>query len=285
MRFDAYCATFQDLDAHQLAEDVQTVVEDAAGGVAMVWEPTSAKHGYAHAVQLLENTGQKRRHCFAVLRYGGNGGTSNVEVKGEPSAAFATWCRGRYPSHRVSRADVCIDLAGPGLYEAGAKALYAIADERRLKTEVAGDWHRGDAGRTLYLGARKSDFRVVWYEKGKQLIGDGLSGADPLHARLELKVRCAKTLKRAMAAMEHGDVWGLTEWSRAALEAVSGIDAQRIHVRTWRQPDDARAFHWCSRQYGELLQREARRLGGWEALGAAMADEMAPMQKPTRRAA
>lgn len=285
MRFDAYVATFGDANAHQLAEDVQAVVEDASGGIAMIWEAASAKHGYAHAVSLLENTDQKRRHCYAVLRYGGNGGTCNVEVKGEPSMAFASWCRANHPGHRVSRVDVCIDLAAPGLFEAGAKALYAIADEHRLKTEVAGDWHRGEAGRTLYLGARKSDVRLVWYEKGKQQIGEGLSGADPLHSRLEVRVKCTKTLKRMMASIDHSEVWGIAEWTRAGLSAVSGLDADRVQVRCWRQPDDARAFHWCSRQYGELLQREARRLGGWEALGAAVVSALEPIKKPVRRAA
>ena len=267
MRFDAYVATFTDLNAHQLAEDVQMVVEDAAGGIAMRWEASNAKHGYAHAVALLDATDEKRRNVYAILRYGGNAGTCNVEVKGEPSAAFARWCRVTHPAHRLSRADVCIDLTGPGLFEAADRALTTISEEHRVQTRVAGDWKRGDGGRTLYLGAPSSDFMLRLYEKGKQLMGEGVVGADPNHVRLEFTVKARKQLKVLLAQMEHDDFWGLTEWSRASLEAFSGISAERVARSVYRLPDHERAVAWMFRQYGEHLLEEVRRRGGWEQFG------------------
>lgn len=267
MRFDAYVSTFSDLNAHQLAEDVQRVVEDAADGIAMHWEPSSAKHGYAHAVALLENTEEKRRNVYAVLRYGGNAGTCNVEVKGEPSPVFARWCRADHPTHRLSRADVCIDLTAPGLFEAAERALTTISDEHRVKTRVAGDWKRGVGGRSLYLGAPSSDFQLILYEKGKQLIGQGVPHADPNHVRLEFKVKARKHLKVLLAHMEHADFWGLTEWSRASLEAFSGLTADRVVRSVYRLPDHERAVAWMLRQYGPHLLEEVRQRGGWERFG------------------
>ena len=267
MRFDAYSATFVDTDAHQMAEDVQAVIEGSSPGLHTIWEVSGAKHGYAHAVGLMEDTDQKKRTCFAILRYGGNGGTCNVEVKGEPSPAWAEWCRQPGRAHKVSRAHVCIDLSAPGLFEAGDLALTTISEEHRLKTRLAGDWKRGEAGRTLYLGSSKSAVQLRWYEKGKQLIGEGMSGADPNHCRLEIDVKGRKQLRTLLSTLSPDDVWGLTEWTTAALRAVSGIDAERVALKVYRRPDHERAMAWMLRQYGPHLLEEVRRRGGWVEFG------------------
>ena len=233
----------------------------------MGWEPSSVKHGYAHAVALLETSEEKQRHVYAILRYGGNGGTLNVEVKGEPSAAFASWCRSDHPTHRVSRVDVCIDLAGVGLFESGDRALSAILAEYGLRSKTEGDWKTGVHGRSLYLGAPKSNVQLVWYEKGKQLAENGMVGSDPNHCRLEIRVKCRKLLKDYMAKMDHADVWGISEWTAAALRSVSGLDAERVALSVYRRPDHDRAMHWLARQYGETMIRDMRLRGGWEAFG------------------
>ena len=166
--------------------------------------------------------------------------------------------------------DAAEDFDGEGTWERLYGVCLALADERGLKIDQAGDWHRGIAGRTFYVGGRKSAVFARLYEKGKQLRGLALDGGADISAdlvRLEVQVRPDGPARMVAAAGAPEEAFGYADWSRELLGRVLGLDVDRVHIRERRESDDARAIEWLVRQYGEHLERLAERRGGWAAAG------------------
>lgn len=225
-----------------------------------------AMHGYESGWDLKADGS-----VVARVLYGGNGGWPHAWGSSDETEPFVSAVRGRWPDrHRVTRMDAAEDFDGEGTWDRLYGVSVGLADERGLKIDQAGDWHREIAGRTFYLGGRKSAVRARLYEKGKQLRGLALDGGADISTdlvRLEVQVRPEGPARDWAAFGEPEEAFGYADWTCELARQLLGLDVERVHIRERRESDDARAIEWLVRQYGEHLERLAERRGGWAAAG------------------
>lgn len=250
MRFDWYAATVPDSPGRLLSY-LQGSVDLAT------LEPSRPLHGYREAAQLIRGP-----RVLARAMWGGSTQGEGVHVwsSGDDAEWLACSVRHAYVEHRVTRVDVAADFVDGVAWERLAGAALSVADRYKLKVQHCGDYHRGEDGRTLYVGSPASALRLRVYEKGKQL------GAAPEWVRAELQVRPQKQAKERAAALPAGAFWGAAAWSRA-FAAEWGAELTPVPLGTiWRPQDDDRTWQWIIRQAGPLLRRMAERDGGWQAV-------------------
>jgi len=258
MRFDWYAATVRDGPDAVLATLSRDLGAEVVEGQAL--------HGYEAGWDL-----KAGGSVIARMLCGGRNGAPHVWASGDDTEALVSAVRGRWPRlHRVSRMDAAEDFDGEGTWDRLYRVSLALADERGLKIDQAGDWHREVAGRTFYLGGRKSAVQARLYEKGKQLRGLALDGGPDISTdlvRLEVQVRPEGPARDRAAFGEPEEAFGYADWTRELARQVLGLDVERVHIRERRESDDERAIEWCVWQYGEHLERLAERAGGWAAAG------------------
>jgi hypothetical protein len=186
-----------------------------------------------------------------------------VQGTGRHAAPIAAWLRKWQPLHRVARADVAEDYTGEGTWDRLSTLCFNVADDHGVKTEHAGDWHRGVAGRSVYLGGRQSVVREICYEKGKQI------GGDPNHVRMELRVRPASRAAKFLASTASPvDLYGASKWSLDLGKRLGQPEVQRLSLGTvYRDEDVARARRALLRQYGAVLCGLEAECGSWAAVG------------------
>jgi DNA relaxase NicK len=250
----------------------QPTVPDSAEGVLnfvrQVWpdgitRPCKPKNGAGEAFQ----------HCLGDLvvvtaMWGGamEGAGVNLWASGSDAPFFAEQCRKRWPVHRVTRADVAADFNGAGAWEWAYKLLTDYADRYKLDVDHQGDYHRGQRGRSVYIGSKSSPVRMVGYEKGKQIPEIGL----PDLVRLELRVRPKnREAGERVCQMPPEAFFGCSRWSQDLGEYLqSGDTPERVQIGTkWNKSDHARAIAAIIRQYGGHLGQMCGDLGGWEEVG------------------
>jgi hypothetical protein len=166
--------------------------------------------------------------------------------------------------------DVAEDFDGPGTWDRLAKMTLALADEKRLKINQAGDWHRKIDGRTLYIGAPSSAVRVRVYEKGIQLRGEAIDGAPHISTdlvRFEVQVRPEGAARQHAATCAPGAAYGYADWTRELARRVFELDVERVRIKQRRDSDNERALEFMALQYGAHMQKRADELGGWGNLG------------------
>lgn len=249
MRWDWYSGTVPDL--------AETVLETVAAGLsspAAEVVQRRARNGYDHGVAFRVG-GRDVACCY----YGGMGnrGWVHLEATGDDAEPFARVMRAAYPNHRVTRFDSAQDYDGPGTWDRLAAIGLRIADEAGLKVTHVGDWHRGQDGRTLYFGSRKSDISVRLYEKGKQL-GSHLLGEGELRAdwcRLEVQVRPKGDVRYHAATVSAEEAWGFSRWSRRLILVVDGCDVARVNMQKHRLSDCEQAVLHMIGQYGPAVER------------------------------
>ena len=258
VRFDWYAATVRD--------DPDSVLSGLSLDLGAEVVAGRALHGYETGWDL-----KAGGSVVARMLCGGRNGAPHVWASGDDTGPLVAAVRARWPRlHRVSRMDAAQDFDGQGTWERLYRACLALADERGLKIDQAGDWHRGLAGRTFYVGGRRSAVFVRLYEKGKQLRGLALDGGLDISAdlvRLEVQVRPEGAARDRAALGEPEEAFGYADWSRELARQVLGLDVERVHIRERRESDDDRALAWLVRQYGEHLERLAEQRGGWAAAG------------------
>jgi hypothetical protein len=257
-RFDWYAATID--------QDAERVLATLASEYGASVVPGIARNGYAEGWDL-----RAEGSTVAHVLTGGSNGAPHAWASSDETDEFVRIVRANWPDrHRVTRMDAAEDFDAPGAWDTLYGLVLGLADERALAINQAGDWHRGEAGRTFYAGGTKSAVRARLYEKGLQL-----RGLDPDHAgdyspdlvRLELQVRPEGAGRYRAARCEPVEAYGYADWSRVLAERVFGADVERVWVRERRESDDERALGWCVRQYGEHLERLAVRVGGWARVG------------------
>src|SRR5689334_11134576 len=151
MRFDWYAATVRDDPSAVLGGLSDALGAEVADGRAM--------HGYARGFEL-------RRDGSVVARMlaGGRNGNPHVWASGDDTDRLVPALRHLWPNqHRVTRMDAAQDFDGAGTWDRIYAPMLALADERRLRIDQAGDWHRHEAGRTFYVGGRKSAVFARFY--------------------------------------------------------------------------------------------------------------------------
>lgn len=145
---------------------------------------------------------------------------------------------------RVSRIDIARDsLEG---WDAASDRVQRWADAHPTTTILhMGDFHRGEKGRTLYLGAPQSARRIRAYEKGIQV------GGDPAWVRVEFQYRPENRAAKQWAFA--ASIEELANSSRAfvSVRGNEGVYAPPVYDRPARHP-----LHALAHQYGRLLQEE-----------------------------
>lgn len=264
-RFDWYQATVT-------AEPGELL--EALGGLSEVgrWEDLKRPpYGYAFARRLVDDDGQ-----LCQVWWGGTHAQPHAVFSGEVSPQGADLLRGEFPSHRVTRVDVCEDYAEPGAYDRLQGIALDVARDRSVKVGTAGDHLLTKEGRTLYLGSSKSHTRLRLYDKAAELRQQYASNLPkllqvPEHlARLEVQVRPQDLAARQRAAVaDPVSLMGSAAWMRALMLEVAGVELEPFQAgKVWRQSDDERAYMALLAQYGGLLRRRMLDHGSWHALGA-----------------
>lgn len=262
-RWDWYQGTLRVPEFAHYPERLVDALGEALG--AQSAESVRAQNGYTDATVLRRNG-----DVIARVNYGGRNLWPNALATSEHAQTFAPVLR-RWP-HHVTRADVAYDVDAPNAFETLVAECLAVADERGVSVSHAGDWHRGEKGRTVYLGARSSEVFCRVYEKGKEQKGKAVSGQVAAKisgdwARLEIEVKPKRQPRRVMASqMEPAAFLGWSIWTKVLAERVLGLDVPRLERVAWVQSEDERLIAWMARQWGPTMRRRAESLGGQDAL-------------------
>lgn len=255
-RFDWYQATVP-VDEHAVAQWAKRVWPDGS------MRPCKPKNGTASAFQMCLG------ECVVMTAMWGGGMEGhgvNIFASGVDSPFFAEQVRRQWPKHRVTRADVAMDFDGPGAWDWAFALMKRTADQYKLKTRHEGDFHRGEDGRSFYLGGRQSVVRGVVYEKGRQIPELGLPNLVRIELRIFPKDRESGEL---VGFVEPAKLYGCSKWS-AELGAylASQDEFERVVIGTrWNKSDRARAVRALVKQYGGILGELAGELGGWDEVG------------------
>lgn len=242
MRFDYYAATIPALPTH-----CEATVIDAFDGA---WEPAPPVSPF--------KVGHKHPDSGLRLYHGGHNPLPFLVASGADAEAASQFMRTAYPSHRVSRADVCEDVRLQDGFTRITSLLTPIARKAGAAVEFMGDPDPEQAkGRTMYYGSRKSDVRIVVYEKGLKERAEGNLEAPEDWVRVELRVRPRKDRKALCASLSASELWGFAKWSIRAAEAVLDL-APTYHPDTsMRESTPERAFRHMLDQYASTLRQVA----------------------------
>lgn len=258
MRFDWYAATIPEDSAPVLS--TLTRVADLAD-----LRPARPMHGYTHGAEIVRGD----RVLVRALYGGANGSHVHCWASGDETEWFAAQVRERWPAHRVTRVDAAEDFTAPNAWQLLSTIALEAADLFGVQVTHQGDFHRGEKGRTIYVGSRTSASQLVVYEKGKQL------GADPNWVRMEARVKPKGEARERLAVALPLEVWACANYLRQVAQRITRQDVDAIRVGTvYRPADDARAWAALMRQYGRHLRCKAAELGDWSAVGRFLGDSL-----------
>lgn len=268
MKFDWYEATVHDDDANYIISRLEEFYPNA------IIRPVLPHHGYIAGRGFFESSAADQKP-FLTVWWQGNPGV-HVKATGAASRAFAERFRELWPTHSVTRADVCEDWSEPGLFDRMAAHFKKFAVAHGVKLSMQGDWERGEA-RTLYVGSQKSVAYICLYEKGYEC-GSG----DRNHVRLEVRVRPhRKASKLVAASMSPVELLGTTRWLVSLFRELGFDWLQSRPLGTVRHlTDDERARLVLCKQYWRILTRWADDVGGFDNLGGAVQELIAQARRP-----
>lgn len=261
MNFDWYSATVDSSADHVLG------VLQGGQDLASVY-PIRALYSYLQGAEV-----RRGDRVFAKTFWGGVNGDESVHIQasGSDSPRVVELIREHWPEHRVSRADSREDWSHPKAWRWVTKIALRVAEECGVRTSTVGDWINAREGRTLYLGGKTSRVQVRIYEKGKQL------GVDPNWVRMEVQVRPTGIGKSDLAGALPAQLMQSSPWTQILAARVGIPELEEVRVRDpWIPSDDESALRWCLRQYGAVLDRKQKALGGWAALGEYLGAEIPP---------
>lgn len=250
-RWDYYAASIPLVSPEEI---IDSLVLDLGGEI----RATKPINGYRQAVEIRHDD---RRS--AMVLWGGHNPDVHALSSGQDSEPFAAALRALSLHHRVSRADVCVDIDAPGAFETLSAALRAAALQSGIQMQLITDPDRPERGRTLYVGSRKSRGFVRLYEKGRK---DDPSRPDWVRFEVEIKPN-EPELRAHLAALAPLDALGMVRWVRSFVGDQFDFAAAAAPIRLPNVGDDERSMEAMLNQYGRLLRRTAQRTGGWETLG------------------
>ena len=259
-RFDWYRATVP-TRPEWIVKAVQSLVE----GPCSVDEG-KGRFNYRHATTIV--SGGDR---IATVLHGGPNGDPNVEASGERAPDLAELLRSMGP-HRVTRADVAIDLYGDDAFRQTEEIAHRIASDTGLTLRKIASPLDRSAGETVYLGSRQSALFARIYEKGKAesaVYGDVAPDALKPWVRCELEVKPQKDMKAKAATMSPEAFWGCSEWTARLASEAFAMSPEPVPFHPRRTASDDRAFAFMCDQYRNLLQRRCEERHGGDFLSLA----------------
>lgn len=269
---DAYNATVF-CHPDQLVADLFCLLESAGMEPRQFDGPKVAY--YAHSKVVIDDKDKQ----LLMVKWGGSNPHPFVECTGRASALVAWWLRSETSAyaHRPTRIDHAHDRRFTGDFEMLWAACQAFARAHGLKCEPGGDWATPDAGRTIYLGSRKSQVYVRIYEKGLKYAHDlGLPVTDELRQWLRFEIEFKPQTKRAKKLapfIEPANLWGASQWTRAFAQEFLAMAPEPISIRERRESNTERALRAMGTQYSRHLRSLYEAVEcDLEAFGAAVAE-------------
>lgn len=210
---------------------------------------TNALHGYQNRYD----------YGVAAVLSGGASGKHGVHIQvngGDVCGSLVDSLREKFPDHRPSRVDVCIDFQGADAWDALKDLVMQAADMFGQPTGTAGDWFGQKRGRTLYVNPRRKGkeapaYSARLYEKGHQLRELGINPDAPLDwVRLEFEIHPPKHTRHLVASMTPDQVARASRWMRWICEMLGTVHAERVRLSTRRKrPPVVDAIETMFRQY------------------------------------
>ena len=135
--------------------------------------------------------------------------------------------------------------------------MRAVSQVRGIKSMLAGDWERAEAGRSYYLGSPASPFRAVLYEKGIEMAAEIAAAGHPPRPdliRLEGRFRPQSVGAKVVAStLQPHQVWGCSRWAPDVLKAVLSCDVRRVQMSEYRVPDTILSRRAMVKQYSKTI--------------------------------
>lgn len=215
-----------------------------------------------------------------------------VTATSDNAPRVAGYLRECWPDHLVSRADVCEDYTGEGVFEKLDGLYVRLAVSEGLVLDQAGDWLR-ENGRTRYIGGKSSTTRVRVYEKGWQQVADAKKSGQPLpegfditRTRVETQVRPQSRDKSSASKWSAAQIMCYSSWTQRAQSLLAGFEVA-APLKQLRPPSDHdRKLHHLFKQYGKTLLAEFDRLdGSFECLGKVIVEGVHLAQERSTRLA
>lgn len=255
-RFDWYQATVTDTDLAEILAELLRAYDLSSV------RDSNPKNGYQHGSEIYRGD-----QVLAEVWYGGNGGGIHVKASGEHSVIAASCLQGSFWGRlRVTRADSCVDLEEPELFNKLAEKFLKFATANDISINQQGDWERGEA-RTLYLGSKTSAVRLVMYEKGYEVGGS----ASRDWVRLEVRVRPQKEAKSKVSDWCPDRCFSASPWLVNMLTSVGWKDLKAEAIGTvYKRSDDEKVRYALLKQYRKCIENWADEEGGFENLGQAI---------------
>lgn len=246
MRFDYYAAT--------IPQPVELCLEGLSRGLGGDFLTARPLQSYTTGFECI--TGSFRLYC------GGQNPHPFFVATGEDAATGAEVLRRVFPSHRVARADVAYDFIEAGGFDRVVALIDPIVRKAKVKVTFIGDPAPGQtAGRTMYFGSKDSDVRIRVYEKDLEQIAKGNPNVPAGWVRVELQTRPRKVRKSLAASMTEAELFGLSQWSLKAAEAVLGVTVPYTPDRSMRESTTERAIRHMIDQYGSAIGRFVEQYG------------------------
>lgn len=188
------------------------------------FEPCAPINGYEHGV--------KHSALKFSIYWGGHNPYPNIKATSHHAQRIAVWVREVFPSHKVSRVDVCFDFSFPGAFDYLTSMFDPRARKVRAASSFVGDLAENDPdfdrpdengkcrerkGRTWYFGSTRSDQMVTIYEKGLELRSKGIPDVDLDLVRVEVRVRPQKLRKQQAAQLGAFEIVGFSKWISQAM--------------------------------------------------------------------
>lgn len=279
MRFDWYQATIEDTPQAAI-EALKKLGHEVRQADSM-----AKAYRYKQGWEIHHN----QRGVVAKIFAGGNGEKPHALASSDATDEFVDLVRGQWPDrHLVTRMDAAQDFHEAGAYRKLHRVARKVAREHRMAFSGIRDELNDTAGRTQYIGSKKSDYFGRLYEKGwEQLakcrllpgtqakdyksITNTITGEQVVPGdwvRLELQARPqGEEARRTAALATAAQAWTFTDWSQHLAREALGLDLERIYIRTHKTSKDEEALRWLCKQYGGMLSRLQADLGDWACVG------------------
>lgn len=201
-------------------------------------------HGYGTRLEFVCEDGG--RHVS--MMFGGSNPGTNLRGSGSMAVPIADFMRSNFPVHKVSRADVAMDLSEEGLFSNLKAIALAHAAQNNISTRLISDPNKPEEGETLYVGGKTSPLTWRIYQKGFEQLAKGRCKPEEVDrnwVRIEAEIKPLTRDKLRFSTIGPQEMLGYARWSRILAAEILALDLEPIY----RSERDASSF-WIAARYG-----------------------------------